>query len=376
MAVLGSARHPLRLLGMRAGVLTSVVAVSLLAATVALAATGDISTVAGTLGVAGSSGDGGLATSAELSGPEGLAVDSSGNIFIADRDNHVIRKVDASTGNISTVAGTLGVSGSTGDGGPATSAKLNTPVGIAVDSSGNIFIADVDNAVIRKVDASTGNISTVAGTLGVFGPTGDGGPATSAELGDPQGLVVDSSGNIFIADSGNLAIRKVDASTGNISTVAGILGSEGSTGDGGPATSAFLGESIGVAVDSSGNIFIADSGNQAIRKVDASTGNISTVAGTLGVSGSTGDGGPATSAKLNYPTRMALDSPGNVFIADLDNHAIRKVEGIAEPDPVPYAHNVRGASVWGLVALSAALVLLTFSGRVRRRIMRRSAVGD
>ena len=250
------------------GVLLVVLSLGLLTTAVALAAAGDISTVAGTV-TQGFGGDGGPATGAGLNSPTGVAVDSSGNLFIADFDNHRIRKVDATTGIITTVAG-IGAQGFSGDGGPATSAKLNAPVDVAVDSSGNLFIADANNYRIRKVDTS-GNISTVAGN-GTRGFSGDGGPATSAQLKFPDGVVVDSAGNLFIVDTFNNRIRKVDTS-GDISTLAGsgavgwVL--QGFSGDGGPATSAKLKFPFSVAFDSSGNLFIGDPGNHRIRKVKA-----------------------------------------------------------------------------------------------------------
>ena len=308
------------------GVLLIVLSLGLITTAVVLAVAGDITTVAGT-GSLGSSGDGGPATSAHLHFPKGVALNSSGNLFISDQDNHRIRKVDSS-GNITTVVGD-GTFGFSGDGGPATSAKLAFPLGLAFDSSGNLFIADGSNHRIRKVDTS-GNISTVAGTTKGF--SGDGGPATSAQLNDPTDVAVDSSGNLFIADWPNNRIRKVDSS-GNISTVAGT-GSTGSleggfSGDGGPATSAQLRDPWGVTIDSAGNLYIGDSINHRIRKVDTS-GTITTVAGTgatgLGQGGFSGDGGPATSPRLSRPLGVAIDSSGNLFIADAHNHRIRKVD--------------------------------------------------
>ncbi len=281
-------------------------------------AAGIITTVAGT-GVAGFNGDNISATTAQLQNPRGVFVDGSGNIFIADGDNQRIRKVDAG-GIITTVAGT-GVSGFSGDGGPATVAKLNNPYAVSVDGSGNIFIVDGDNQRIRKVDAG-GTITTVAGT-GVSGFSGDGGPATAAKLDGPYDVSVDGSGNIFIADRTNQRIRKVDAG-GSITTVAGT-GVSGFSGDGGPATAAKLKFSTGVFVDGSGNIFIADILNQRIRKVDAG-GTITTVAGT-GVRGFSGDGGAATAAQLANPIAVAVDGSGNIFIADQRNRCIRKVGG-------------------------------------------------
>ncbi len=278
---------------------------------------GDITTVAGT-GVPGYNGDGGVATSAQLNSPYGVAVDAWGNLFIADSENQRVRKVTASR-VITTVAGT-GVAGYNGDGGAATSAQLNYPYGVAVDPSGNLFIADFNNQRIRKVAAS-GVITTVAGT-GVAGYNGDGGVATSAQLNYPFSVVVDSSGNLFIDDYGNQRIRKV-ATSGIITTVAGT-GVAGYNGDGGVATSAQLNDPWGVTVDSSGNLFIADYGNQRIRKV-ATSGIITTVAGT-GVAGYNGDGADATSAQLNNPDGVAVDASGNLFIADSTNQRIRKVD--------------------------------------------------
>jgi uncharacterized protein (TIGR03437 family) len=291
---------------------------------------GIITTVAGN-GAQTSSGDGGPATSASLA-PWGVAVDASGSLFIADPFNNRIRKVSAS-GIITTVAGN-GTQGFSGDGGPAISAFLNNPEGVAVDASGNLFIADSGNSRIRKVSAS-GIITTVAGNgSGSFAShPGDGGPATSVPL-SPFGVAVDASGNLFIADSGNGRIRKVSAS-GIITTVAG--GGNGSfSGDGGPATSASLQGPFGVTVDASANLFIADSLNNRIRKVSAS-GIITTVAGSGSVDvftpqagwsrngGFSGDGGPATSALLNNPMGVAVDASGNLFIADSFNNRIRKV---------------------------------------------------
>ena len=299
------------------GVLLIVLSLGLLATAAVLAAGGDISTVAGT-GTQGFSGDGGPATSAKFNRPIGIAVDSSGNLFIADRNNERVRKVDTS-GNISTVAGN-GTNGFSGDGGPATTARLNLPRDVAVDSSGNLFIADRSNHRVRKVDTS-GDISTVAGD-GTNGFSGDGGQATSTQLNFPNGVTVDSSGNLFIADQANHRIRKVDTS-GIIITVAGTSTS-GFLGDGVAATSTALNQPSDVAVDSSGNLFIADEFNHRIRKVDIS-GIITTVAGN-GTQGFSGDGGPATSAKLDTPTGVAVDASGNIFFADSSNHRIRKVD--------------------------------------------------
>ena len=281
-----------------------------------------IKTVAGN-GTYGYSGDGGIADSAKLNSPFGVAVDASGNLFIADEYNKVIRKV-STNGIITTVAGN-GTYGYSGDGGSATSAKLNYPTGVAVDASGNLFIADEENHRIRKVSTS-GVITTVAGN-GTKGYNGDGGIADSAELYYPTGVAVDASGNLFIADQYNNRIRKVSKS-GIITTVAGNgygagTNNGGYSGDGGSAISAELNGPNDVAVDAIGNLFIADQGNNVIRKV-STTGIITTVAGN-GILGYSGDGGSADSAELNYPTGVAVDASGNLFIADYNNHRIRKV---------------------------------------------------
>ncbi len=282
--------------------------------------TGQLTVLAGN-GVFGYSGDGGPATSAELAGPIGVAVDASGNVFIADSGNSVVREVVAATGTIQTVAGN-GTWGYTGDGGLATSAELASPSGLALDASGNIFIADESNSVVRVVIASSGNIQTVAGT-GTSGYAGDGGLATSAQLTAPFGVFVDPSGNLFIADLWANVVREVTASTGFIQTVAGN-GTSGYTGDGGPATSATLGGPYGVAVDTFGNIFIADGINSVVREVVAATGNINTVAGT-GTAGYSGNGGPATSALLDQPIAVTVDASGNIFFPDFRNFVVWEV---------------------------------------------------
>jgi sugar lactone lactonase YvrE len=282
-----------------------------------------IATIAGD-GTQAYGGDGGPATSARLDTPYGVAVDTSGNIYIADYVNHRIRKVTKSSGIISTVAGN-GESFFSGDGELATSARLNQPFGVAVDASGNVYIVDYANVRIRKVTnpGSLGIISTVAGN-GEYGYTGDGVLATSARLDNPTGVAVDASGNIYIADSQNHRIRKVTKSDGMISTVAGN-GGNGYSGNGVLATSAQLSYPYGVAVDALGNIYIVDSGSQRVQKVTpGSSGIISTVAGN-GESGYSGDGEIATSARLNQPFGIAVDASGNIYIADTHNNRIRLV---------------------------------------------------
>ena len=276
---------------------------------------GNISIIAGT-GSWGFSGDGGAATSAKLYNPSGVAVDASGNVYIADDSNNRVRKINPS-GVISTFAGT-GVAGFSGDGGAASSAQLNGPTGVVVDALGNLFIAERYNHVIRKVNPS-GIISTFAGT-GTSGFNGDGGAATNAQLFNPSGLAFDLLGNLYIADI-SCRIRKVNTA-GIISTFAGT-GIQGYSGDGGAATSAQLGSSCGVAVDASGNVYIAENGNQLIRKVNTA-GIISTFAGT-GTCNFSGDWGPAISAQLCNPTGIAIDTSGNVYIADNNNQRVREI---------------------------------------------------
>jgi hypothetical protein len=279
-----------------------------------------ITTIAGT-GTAGYSGDGGPATSAQVNMPWGVAVDSSGNIFFGDQNNNRVREIVKATGNVITVAGN-GVAGFSGDGGPATSAELNTPYNVALDAAGDLFIADGMNNRIREVVKATGNIITVAGSSNSVSG-GDGGPATSAGLFDPFGIVLDSSGNLYIGDYANERIREVSAATGIITTIAGN-GTKGSSGDGGPATSAELYGPIGLAVDGSGNVFIADTYNSRIREVVKATGIITTVVGT-GVNGYNGDGLAATATQISYAEGLALDSSGDLFFADGINNRIREV---------------------------------------------------
>jgi uncharacterized protein (TIGR03437 family) len=331
----------------------------LLAAACALSAQQyTISTIAGIPYSQGWFGDTGPATSAQLDFPFRITVDSKGNYYFADYLTNIVREVTGGTvnGTINTIAGT-GSFGFQGDGGPGYQAYISDVHGLAVDAKFNVYIADTYNARIRIVNSS-GVINTFAGN-GTYGYTGDGGPATSAELFQPAGVAVDSSGNVYIADYGNYTVRKVDTK-GNITTIAGT-GVWGYSGDGGPANKAMLGSPEALAIDSAGNIFIADPGNSNIREI-TTDGNIHTVvsnvmtesiavdgadsiyypdfvtntvrkvlsngtqyiiAGIAGSPGFSGDLGPATSAQLNQPSGVALDSSGNVYVADSANEVIR-----------------------------------------------------
>jgi trimeric autotransporter adhesin len=295
--------------------------------------TGIITTVAGS-GKSLYSGDGGQATSATLSDPDGVALDASGNIYIADTSNDRIRLVTKSTGIITTVAGKGGKYGYIGDGGQATSATLFSPSGVTIDVSGNIYIADTHNNRIRLVTKSTGVITTVAGKGGKYGYSGDGGQATLAELYFPHSVAVDASGNIYIADTRNDRIRLVTKSSGIITTVAGTgqygTGNFGSSVDEGPATSTIVSDPCGVTLDVSGNIYIAATVESRIFMVTKSTGIISNIAG-IGFPAYGGDGEQATSAALYLPQGVALDTSGTVYIADSGNNCIRIIGGSAPP---------------------------------------------
>ncbi|MEI6783873.1 MAG: immunoglobulin domain-containing protein, partial [Verrucomicrobiota bacterium] len=283
---------------------------------------GTITTIAGK-SATGFSGDGGLATNASLSGPMGVGSDAVGNLYIADYNNYRIRRVDTN-GIITTVAG-KSVSGYSGDGGAATNASLRFPCGVALDGYGNVYIADSYNNRIRKMDA-TGTITTVAGKS-ASGFSGDGGLATNADLSGPLGMGSDAVGNLYIADYGNNRIRRVDTN-GIITTVAGKAAA-GYSGDGGAATNASLRNPYGVTLDGFGNLYIADTSNNRIRKVDTN-GIITTVAGN-GTPTFAGDGGAPTNASVPYPTGVAVDAVGNLYIAEYSDNRIRKVFPPAGP---------------------------------------------
>ncbi|MCL6451253.1 MAG: hypothetical protein K6T75_08180 [Acetobacteraceae bacterium] len=325
-----------------------------------------IRVLAGVPGKGGFGGDGGPADEALLLGPAAVAVDGRGNVYIADAQNHRVRKVDVASGRIETVAGS-GRAGFSGDGGPPEGASLCLPLGVAVDPQGNVYIADAQNHRIRRVEAGTGAITTLAGT-GERGFAGDGGPGAAAKLampagvlwagerlltndflnnrvraidssgtidtlisGDtpggmqgPYGIALDGQGRLYVADYGNQRVARFDAEKGCLVTFAGGNG-KGFSGDGGPATSAQLADVHGLAFDASDNAYIADYGNRRVRRVDAATGVITTVAGS-GEKGPAGAGGPAVQAALGLPAGVAVDRGGRLYIPDFEAHCVWVVE--------------------------------------------------
>ena len=317
---------------------------------------GVISTFAGT-GEEGFSGDGGPATEAQFyPGHDqflSVATDAAGNVYVTDPENQRVRRIDTA-GMISTFAGT-GEEGFSGDGGPATEAQLSYPVGVAVDSAGNVYVADVVNLRVRRIDTA-GVISTFAGT-GEEGFSGDSGPATEAQLSYPISVAVDAAGNVYVAGYESSRVRRIDTA-GVISTFAGT-GEEGFSGDGGPATEAqfYTGNDgfLSVTTDATGNVYVADAGNLRVRRIDTS-GVISTIAGT-GEAGFSGDGGPATEARLSGPEGVAVDAAGNVYIADTGNHRIRILTP-AGGERAPLLEEIRG-----LLRLRSAVPTRTLRGK-------------
>ncbi|MEK7766391.1 MAG: hypothetical protein AAB368_09145, partial [bacterium] len=272
------------------------------------ASAGIVSTAAGN-GTGAYTGDGGSATAASLFAPFGAATDATGNVYVADASNHAVRRVDADTGLITTVAGGGGP-GYSGDAGPATTATLNQPQAVAVDAAGNLFIADTGNNVIRRVDAGTGDITTVAGDGTAGG--GDGSPGTTGQLFSPTSISFDGLGNLFIADAGNALLRKYDTAGDSLTTVAGS-----------PYGVPF--SFYGIAADPAGNVYAADPYACVVWLVDTG-GGVNYFAGVDFGYFYSGDGGPAAAATMFYPNGVALDNAGNVFIADSANSAIRRVD--------------------------------------------------
>ena len=280
-----------------------------------------ISTAVGT-GERGFAGDGGPADRAVLNGPFDVGFDARGNLCFSDTFNHRIRRVDVRTGIITTCAGS-GEAGYSGDGGPAIRAQLNEPYGIAVDRMANVYIADRHNHCVRRVDSASGAITTVAGN-GAAGYSGDGGPASRAGMVEPNGLALDPAQHrLFVADVADHRVRVVDLATGTISTFAGT-GEGQHSGDGGPAAAAGVFGARAVKVAADGTVYILERQGSTLRTVDPRTGIMTTLAGT-GARGYSGDGGPARQAVFDAPKEFALDPGGDILIVDTESHAIRRI---------------------------------------------------
>ena len=285
----------------------------------------DITRVAGR-GTEGFGGDGGPATEAALGGWLNIAVDPRGNLLVSDLFNQRVRRVDAASGRIETIAGT-GTRGFAGDGGPATAARLGRIQGIAVDGAGNLYIADTENFRVRRVDAATGRIRTLAGNGGMgisWVWIGDGHLATRAAIQKPTALAVDGAGGLFIAGWFSGRIWRVALAGGTMETIAGN-GIPGVAGDGDLAVAAQIDSLVSLATDRAGNLYVAETDGHRIRRIDAGSRRIVTVVGT-GRAGFSGDGGPAGKAELRHPTGIAVDAAGNLWIADHGNHRIRRVD--------------------------------------------------
>jgi sugar lactone lactonase YvrE len=305
---------------------------------------GVLTTVAGD-GVQGYAGDHGPAVSAELDSPAGLAVDSAGNLYVADSHNHCVREVDAKTGAIETIAG-MGVAGFSGDGRAAIAARLDLPTAVAVDAAGNMYVADTRNHRVRRIAVGTGMIDTVAGD-GVEGFAGDGGAAVDAAIDSPNGLAVDAAGNLYIADTHNGRVRVVDAKSGKIATVGGATG---------------LALPHGLALDSAGNLYVADSANHRVRRISAA-GAMATVAGE-GTEAFAGDGGAAVASSLDSPRGVAISPAGLVTLTDSGNQRVRQVDAL--PAPGPDIHTLVGAGgvTTGTLVLSGPAVVAYGGGAI------------
>jgi streptogramin lyase len=274
-------------------------------------------------GEKGYGGDGGPADKAKLDQPFDVAFDKAGNLYLSDTFNHRIRKVDAKSGVITTVAGN-GKKGFGGDGGKATDAMLNEPYGIELDAEGNLFIVDRLNYCVRRVDAKTGNISTVAGTGGKSGYGGDGGPATKALLVEPNGICLDGKGKLYIADVAGHRVRVVELKAGTIDTVAGN-GKGVSAGDGGALKDATFFGPRAVAIGPDGSLFVVERNGHSVRRVDLKKSTVERFAGT-GKRGYTGDSGKAVDATFDGPKEIDIDKDGNVYVVDTENEAIRRID--------------------------------------------------
>ncbi|WP_348268894.1 Ig-like domain repeat protein [Edaphobacter paludis] len=330
-----------------------------------VAPTGIITTIAGT-GTQGFSGDNSLATAARLDSPQGLAVDAN-ILYIADTHNHRIRKLDLITGIIVTIAGST--AGFSGDNGAAAAAQFNLPTALTVDANHNLYIADTQNHRIRKITAA-GLITTVAGN-GVQGFSGDNGAAIAATIDSPAGLAVDAAGDLYLSDTHNHRIRKITAASGLITTIAGA--SPGFSGDNGPATAATLALPHGLSIDSAGNLYIADTANHRIRRIDATTGAITTVAGN-GTQTFSGDEGLATTAALDSPRSTVVSPAGLVTLADTSNQRVRQLD----VQPAPNIHTIAGLSTRSvnLLTLTAPPTIVYGTGQLTASLASPTATGS
>jgi DNA-binding beta-propeller fold protein YncE len=310
-----------------------------------------ITTVVGT-GERGYAGDGGPAARALLNGPFDVGFDADGNLYFSDTFNHCIRRVDARTDIITTVAG-CGEAGYSGDGGSATRARFNEPYGIAVDKAGNIYAADRHNHCVRRVERASGIVKTFAGN-GSSGFSGDAGPAAHAAMVEPNGLALDpAQSRLYIADVADHRVRAVDLDSEIIWTFAGT-GEAGHSGDGGPAAAAGIHGARAVKVGADGTVYILERQGSTLRAVDPQTGIITTIAGT-GAKAYTGDGGPAIAAAFNAPKELTIDRDGNLLIVDTENHVIRRVDLCTRTVVTVAGSGRQGGDGDGGPALAAAL---------------------
>jgi sugar lactone lactonase YvrE len=327
---------------------------------------GNITTVAGT-GTQGFGGDNGPGTAALLDSPQGLLL-AGNSLYIADTHNQRIRRLDLDSGTITTIAGTT--AGFSGDNGPATAAKLNLPTALATDGGNHLYIADTQNHRIRRLDLTTGTIATVAGN-GTQGFSGDGGLAIHASIDSPAGLAVDADQNLYLADTHNHRVRKITAATGTITTIAGATAGFG--GDNGPASAASLALPHGLSIDAAGNVYIADTANHRIRRIDAATGTITTIAGN-GTQNFSGDNDAATAASLDSPRAADVTATGLVTLADTANRRVRQLD----TQPAPDIHTIAGLSSTPVNALTlrAPATMVYGSGQLTATLASPTASGS
>ncbi|WP_433964810.1 Ig-like domain repeat protein [Tunturiibacter gelidiferens] len=331
---------------------------------------GNITTIAGT-GTQGFSGDTGPATAATLDSPQGLALDNANNLYIADTHNHRIRTLNLTTGIITTIAGST--SGFSGDNAPALSSQLNLPTALATDASGNLYLADTGNHRIREITSSTGLITTIAGT-GTQGYSGDGTSAISAAIDSPTGIAVDASSNLYLADTHNHRIRKITSSTGIITTIAGT-GLPGFSGDTTPAANATLALPHGLTADASGNLYLADTANHRIRRIDAITGVITTVVGD-GTQTFAGDNGSPTAASLDSPTATSFSPANSLTLSDTGNQRIRQVETQSASSSTITTIAGLGLPTPGALTLTAPSVIPYGTGQLTASLATSPATGS